>query len=338
MKATISPESRTPNSHPAEPLACHPERSEGPALLRNSEFGIRNSENPTPHSPLPIPEPRVANPESRTPSPELFELAPEEIEVCLRLRGAAGRHELLHYLRPPAFEDWREYERNLRSTVESVERDGEEALRFESSALEAAAALYDRLFRRARGYRDSGSGIRNSEFGNQQSEHNNPLPNPESRVPSPDRIPLHHKELVVRGLSDVAPATPNRIEAEVGEIGEAVPFALDAETIEVRLEATRAGAKHANLVHVFRPPSASDRVAHSRVLSQALYVRGPARDAALKSLLPSRLPGLVALYDKLILEARGYAVAGRPLADRAAIIRHMDPLHKKVAVQLLFEE
>ena len=53
----------------------------------------------------------------------LFELAPEEIEVCLRLRGPAGRHELVHYLRPPGYEDWREYERNLRSTVESVESD-----------------------------------------------------------------------------------------------------------------------------------------------------------------------------------------------------------------------
>ena len=57
-----------------------------------------------------------------------------------------------------------------------------------------------------------------------------------------------------------------------------------------------------------------------------------------RSLLPSRLPGLVALYDKLILETRGYAVAGRPLADRAAVVRHMDPLHKKVAVQMLFAE
>ena len=246
----------------------------------------------------------------------LFELAPEEIEVCLRLKGPAGRHELLHYLRPPAYEDWREYERNLRSTVESVENSetgGAEALRFESSALEAAATLYDRLFRRARGY---------------QSDENDV---------SAERMPLHHKELVVRGLSDVAPARPNGVAGEASgeEVWEAVPFSLDAETVEVRIEASRAGTKHARLAHVFRPPSAAERVEHSRVHSQALYVRG---SQTLKSLLPSRLPGLVALYDKLILEARGYSVAGRPLADRAAIIRHMDPLHKKVAVQLLFDE
>jgi hypothetical protein len=248
----------------------------------------------------------------------LFELVPDEIEVCLRLKAkrhidvvSGGRHELLHYLRPPTFEDWREYERNLRSTVESVESDGEETLRFDSCALEAAATLYDRLFRRACGY--------------QASDDDNGV--------AAERIPLHHKELVVRGLSDVAPAAEH-----LTDEWDAVPFALDAETVEVCLEATRAGAKHSNLVHVFRPPSAAERVEHSRIHAQALYVRGSSRDGALKSLLPSRLPGLVALYDKLILEARGYAAAGRPLADRAALVRHMDPLHKKVAVQLLFEE
>lgn len=241
---------------------------------------------------------------------ELFELAPEEIEVCLRLKGPGGRHQLLHYLRPPAFDDWREYERNLRSTVESVENDGEETLRFDSCAVEAAAALYDRLFRRAHGYRvgESNNGV------------------------AADRIPLHHKELVVRGLSDVAPATPTEDSAEALE---AIPFSLDAEMVEARLEAARAGQKHRNLVHVFRPPSAAERVECSRIHSQALYLRG---SQTLKSLLPSRLPGLVALYDKLILDARGYAIAGRPLADRAAIVRHMDPLHKKIAVQILFEE
>ena len=170
---------------------------------------------------------------------ELFELAPEEIEVCLRLKGPGGRHQLLHYLRPPALDDWREYERNLRSTVESVENDGEETLRFDSCAVEAAAALYDRLFRRAQGYRaaDSSNGI------------------------AAERIPLHHKELVARGLSDVAPATPAEDSAEALE---AVPFPLDAETVEVRLEATRAGAKHRNLLHVFRPPTGSSTAAFIR--------------------------------------------------------------------------
>ena len=267
---------------------------------------------------------------------ELFELVPEEIEVCLRIKGPGGRHQLLHYLRPPTFEDWREYERNLRSTVETVEDNetggpgGEETLRFDSCALEAAAALYDRLFRRACGYQASPStslGTGGTGDGGSTS-----LPTGSNGVPA-DKIPLHHKELVVRGLSDVAPAAEH-----LTDEWDAVPFALDAETVEVCLEATRAGAKHANLVHVFRPPSAAERVEHSRIHAQALYVRGSSRDAGLKSLLPSRLPGLVALYDKLILEARGYAAAGRPLADRAALVRHMDPLHKKVAVQILFEE
>jgi hypothetical protein len=88
-------------------------------------------------------------------------------------------------------------------------------------------------------------------------------------------------------------------------------------------------------VHVFRPPAAADRVEYSRVTSQALYVRN---SHTLKTLLPSRLPGLVAIYDRLIEQVRGYVVAGAPLEDRAAIVRQMDPLHKKVAVQLLLGE
>ncbi|MGH9784570.1 MAG: hypothetical protein ACRD88_10315, partial [Terriglobia bacterium] len=135
---------------------------------------------------------------------DLFELAPQEIEVCLRLKGPGGRHQLLHYLRPPVFEDWREYERNLRSTVETVEdAGGEETLRFDSCALEAAATLYDRLFRRAEGYqvgRGSALGVRDSGFGTWDSGNNSLLPNPESRVTNPgvsaERIPLNHKELV----------------------------------------------------------------------------------------------------------------------------------------------
>ena len=141
--------------------------------------------------------------------------------------------------------------------------------------------------------------------------------------------------MVVRGLSDAAPASGAE---ESGESWEAVPFSLDAETVEVRLEASRAGRKHQDLAHVFRAPTAADRLQYSRIISQALYLRGSSRDAGLKSLLPSRLPGLVALYDKLIVEARGYAVAGEPLAGRAGIVQNMDPLHKKVAVQSLFEE
>jgi hypothetical protein len=240
---------------------------------------------------------------------QLFELAPEEIQVSLHIRGPAGRHQLLHVLRPPVFEDWREYERNLRSTVETVETEGEEALRFDASTLEAAAALYDRLFQRAEGYQ-AGDGV--------------------SSVAA-EKIPLHHKEMVVRSLADVAPASLEECE----ERRDDALFSLDSEAVEVPLEAARNGHKQRGLVHVFRAPTAADRVEYSRISSQALYVRG---SKTMKSILPSRLPGLAALYDRLIVEARGYAVAGQPVQDRAAIVKHMDPLHKKVAVQVLFGE
>src|SRR4051812_1593778 len=112
-----------------------------------------------------------ANSESRIASPELFELAPEEIEICLRVNGAGRRYELTHRLRPPTLEDWRAYERDLRSTVEVAENEPE-ALRFVSSSLEAAGALYDRLFRGAAGYRS---------------------PEPSGTIAA-EQIPLHHKE------------------------------------------------------------------------------------------------------------------------------------------------
>ena len=239
-------------------------------------------------------------------STQHFELAPERIEVCLRVKGASGRYELLHRLRPPALEDWRAYERELRSTVEAVEEEPD-ALRFASCSLEAAGALYDRLFQGAEGYRAAST----------------------NGAISAEQIPLHHKEMVVRGLSDVAPAGAA---AEQGESDEVALFSLDTEHVEVALAASRNGETWRNLVHVFRPPSAADRVEYSRITSQALYVRN---SNTLKTVLPSRLPGLVALYDRLIEQVRGYQAAGQPLTERAAIVRQMDPLHKRVAVQLL---
>jgi hypothetical protein len=236
----------------------------------------------------------------------LFELAAEEIQVCLRVKGAGGRYELTHRLRPPTMEDWKAYERELRSTVE-VEENEPDALRFNAATLEAACALYDRLYRGADGYRVEGAVAINAE-----------------------RIPAHHKEMVVRGLTNVGPA---RGESEAEEASEPELFALDADRVEVSLESSRNGVEYTRLVHVFRAPSAADRVEYSRVTSQALYVRN---SHTLKTILPSRLPGLAALYDRLIEEVRGYGGAGAPLGDRAAIVRQMDPLHKKVAVQMLF--
>ena len=240
-------------------------------------------------------------------SEQLYELAAEEIAVCLRVKGVGGRYELSHRLRPPTLQDWRAYERDLRSTVEVAENEPE-ALRFNSATLEAAGALYDRLFQGANGYRvENALGVLTAE-----------------------QIPLHHKEMVVRGLTDVGPAAAA---GDGEEAAEPALFALDAGRVELALESSRNGVAHPKLVHVFRAPTAADRVEYSRVTSQALYVRN---SHTLKTILPSRLPGLAALYDRLIEEVRGYAVAGAPLTDRAAIVRQMDPLHKKVAVQMLF--
>ena len=242
----------------------------------------------------------------------LFELAVEEIEVCLQVKAGGRCCELAHRLRAPVLEDWRAYERDLKSTVEAAENEPE-ALRFSASSLEAAGALYDRLFRTASGYR---------------------IANATGAVTA-EQVPLHHKEMVVRALSNVAPDSRSGSASDETAGGEPTLFELDADRVEVVLEASRGGRAYHELVHVFRAPSAADRVEYSRITSQALYVRN---SQTLKTILPSRLPGLVALYDRLIEEVRGYSAAGAVLADSGTIVRQMDALHKKVAVQLLFGE
>lgn len=242
------------------------------------------------------------------PSPILFELSPKKIEVCLRMKGASGRYELTHYLRPPKLEDWRRYEINLKSTVEASEH-SPEALQFDSAAMEAAVELYNSLFTEATGY------CVTSEGG----------------VVACEQIPAHHKEMVIRALGDVGPETAQNSDGIDDSI---TPFALDPDRITVTLQAQARGEDFAGLTHMFSPPTAADRIGYSRVVSQALFVRG---SQSLKTLLPARLPGLVKLYDQLICEVRGYSVQGQEVSERAAIVKHMDPLHKKAAVQALFE-
>jgi hypothetical protein len=244
-----------------------------------------------------------------TPDEKLFELAPDKLEICLRLNNASGRFELTHFLSSPILEDWRTYERNLKSTVEAPEQ-SPDALQFESASMEAAVALYDSLFLGANGYC---------------------LPRENGGVTC-GQIPAHHKEMVVRSLGDVAPEQPHQDEDDGGP--DVALFSLEPDHIRVTLRAHALGKGYQGLVHIFTPPSAADRIQYSRIISQALYIRG---SRTLKTLLPVRLPGLVKLYDQLISEVRGYCVYEQPIADRAAIIKFMDPLHKKTAVQELFE-
>lgn len=249
-------------------------------------------------------------------SARLFELAPDRIEISLRLNSGGSRYELKHRLRPPRLADWCEYERNLKSTVEAPEH-SPDALQFESASMEAAVALYDSLFLEAEGYC-----IATEDVG-----------------VTCGQIPAHHKEMVIRGLGDVAPelAEGAELSEEAGSPAEkpdVALYSLDSEHVSITLQALARGEKFSGLVHKFSPPTAAHRIQYSRIVSQALYVRG---SRSLKTLLPARLPGLVKLYDQLICEAHGYCAQGSELADRAAIVRHMDPLHKKAAVQELFE-
>ncbi len=142
-------------------------------------------------------------------------------------------------------------------------------------------------------------------------------------------IPLAHKEAAVRALTLVAPAAPDSFAADSSNGF----YPLCADEIPVILEAALAGFAYPRLLHRFRPPSVQDERTYRRLLAENLIVRGTRHP---RTLIPSRLPALVRLYDQLILGVEGYAVHAQPPASSFQLIQHMDAWHKRVAVQTLF--
>ncbi len=67
-----------------------------------------------------------------------------------------------------------------------------------------------------------------------------------------------------------------------------------------------------------------------RLDAQSFEIKG---SRGISWFIPSVFEPLVELYNKLIVRAEGYAVAGQPLTEPA---RHMDSIHKITAVALLF--
>ena len=141
-----------------------------------------------------------------------------------------------------------------------------------------------------------------------------------------DLIPFAHKEAAVRALTLVAPAAA----ATPGANGF---FPLRADEVPVVLEAALGGRAYPRLVHRFRPPSVDDERAYRRLLAENLVVRGARHP---RTLIPARLPALVRLYDRLILDVEGYAINNQPPASRNQLLECMDAWHKRVAVETLF--
>jgi len=270
-------------------------------------------------------------------NPKLFELKPAEIPTPISFREGGRKFRVLHVFRPPAFDDWLEYEQKLQRSVEIVG----DATKFDRREAEAAEAVWERIIFRVEGYRLRPSAfcplpsIAQAEEGSRQKAEGSV----DLMVGCPDgwrdKVDVLHKIAAVRLLAQVYPEEP--AEPEPGEAGDegsdaGKEYCFDPDRVEVRLLAARGGVECDGLVHVLRRPTAREQKEFSRVASSALYVRGSRTE---KSLLPSRLREFVRFYDSLIQEVRGYTAQGLP-ATRDDAVHHMDALHKQTAVSALF--
>jgi hypothetical protein len=241
---------------------------------------------------------------------KLLELAPAELALRLKVTHAGRTYRLRHLLRPPTTADWLAYEAALEMAVEELPpgADSEEtSFRLHVRSADAALELWGRLALRVEGYdltRDAS-----------QDENWRSL------------IPLAHKEAAVNSLTLVATAeTPAGADTDNY-------FPLLAEEVPLVLEAVVAGVAYPRLVHRLRSPSVKAERTYRRLLAETLIVRGSRTP---RTLLPPRLPGLVKLYDQLILGVEGYCLHGEPLASSLQAIQSMDAWHKRVAAQTLF--
>jgi len=287
---------------------------------------------------------------SNNPTP--LELAPAALVIPLKVTLGNQSYRVRHHLRPPSADDWFAYDAALAMAIEELparmpaaagkfDREAElpeESLpeagpawggagyKLELRSVEAAALLWDRLALGVEGY-------------------SLPAPVGLPEVPQAEsaarqcwasRVPLAHKEAAVRALTLVAPANytaENVSPSLLPALGSVAGFPLQAEQVAVVLEAIVAGCAYPRLVHTFRMPSADDERVYRRLLAESLIVRG---SRLTRTLIPSRLPALCRLYDRLIVAVDGYTLHGQAITDRQTLIAHMDAWHKRTAVQTLF--
>jgi len=282
---------------------------------------------------------------------KLLELTMSELAIPLKVTHAGRTYRLRHILRPPTPTDWFAYEAGLEMAVEELPpaADSDEpGFRLHVRSADAALVLWERLAQRVEGYdlpghsRPSGHDFSRAETIAEERAGELPAGSPGSQqagwVGTPPAnaadwrtlIPLAHKEAAVNALTLVAPAQPH---GSPNNKSTNNYFPLLADEVPIVLEAVVAGAAYPRLVHRFRPPTVEAERAYRRLLAETLIVRGSRTP---RTLLPPRLPGLVKLYDQLILGVEGYARNGQPLGTGSDAARHVDAWHKRAAVQALF--
>lgn len=239
-------------------------------------------------------------PQDPAPSPQHpapFELVSGNLRVEFKAHGVP----LVHVLKRPTNADWLEWARQVSTIYQS---DGE-ALEAETvGELEATVRLWDKLLISIDGYRAQGT------IGK-------------------ERIPVSHKEMAIRGITRVM------VKQELDGAGReqsSAGFLLDLDTQPVELEVD--GLEHAPLIHHFRIPGLNDFKDYKRIMAESRIVGGTKH---FKTVMPSRLPGIVGLYDRLIERVEGYAIEGELPADKTAIVKNMDAHHKLAALMAAFE-
>jgi hypothetical protein len=150
------------------------------------------------------------------------------------------------------------------------------------------------------------------------------------------RIPLAHRKQLGEVLADARPEPQDdelliHPEAEVVMLSATWSAVTTSETGDV---GTFAMQKFSGLKHVLKTPTQAQHLRYTREASRARIVGGSRNG---KTVYPGANALLAALYDELIIEVEGYSVNGKELADRAAIIREMDMLHKVMAAQEVFQ-
>ncbi|MBI1353278.1 MAG: hypothetical protein GC160_02950 [Acidobacteria bacterium] len=129
--------------------------------------------------------------------------------------------------------------------------------------------------------------------------------------------PLKHQIAAIAGLSQVFATGDDLVTGGL---------------VKITLEAARNGQRYAGLEHFFRRPSMQQSLAYERLSAQCHAIRYD--DGVRKSLVLSRLPELIELYDALIEDVCGYQFGD--LGGARVIADQMDPMHKKQAALALF--
>jgi hypothetical protein len=250
----------------------------------------------------------VNSSESRTPSPEPRAPSPLDLSAPIRIEFKHRGIPLAHVLNRPGQRDWLNYAKGVSTTYEFA---GEGIHAEISGELEAQGKLWRASIRSVEGYGGADGRAIAEVYPDVWRE----------------KIPASHVELAVRALAAVRVKT-----AEDPALTNPVAFILDLESQAVELEMD--GVAHAPLVHHFRIPTLNEFAKFRRLMADSRLVGGTRH---LKTIMFSRLPGLVKLYDELIISIEGYKAGQSPIDNRQSTIEQMDAIHKQVAVQGLFE-